>query len=316
MPRFSTLFFVTLCVCCDIAAAEPPLASLAYVLQADRLGKNQDAAVARLVECDRDLIVIDVAFDGSESRWTPGQILTIRSGKPGRKVFAYLSIGEAENYRGYWQKTWDADQDGKPDAAAPAFLQGENPDWKGNYRVAYWDHEWQRFILSELEKILGQGFDGVYLDIVDAFETFEYDPGTKDWLDDRTNPATGNTYRRDMVAWVTRIAEQARKSRNEFQIIPQNGEALLANPDFLNQINAISVEDLFTNGKKSHSASSTKHRMQFLDRATKAGKPVWVIEYPRNDVARQAATEGARRTGFRCLLADRQLKTLGQMTSP
>jgi cysteinyl-tRNA synthetase len=53
----------------------------------------------------------------------------------------------------------------------------ENPEWEGNYKVKYWEKEWQDIIFgnedSYLQKILDAGFDGVYLDIIDAFEYFE-----------------------------------------------------------------------------------------------------------------------------------------------
>lgn len=43
--------------------------------------------------------------------------------------------------------------------------------------VRYWEEDWQSVIYgsdgSYLRKILNAGFDGVYLDIIDAFEYFE-----------------------------------------------------------------------------------------------------------------------------------------------
>ena len=86
-----------------------------------------------------------------------------------RLVIAYMSIGEAEDYRYYWQKEWKS--------SPPSWLAGENPNWLGNYKVRYWDLVWQDIIYgndnSYLKKILDAGFDGVYLDIIDAFEYFE-----------------------------------------------------------------------------------------------------------------------------------------------
>ena len=84
-------------------------------------------------------------------------------------VVAYMSIGEAEDYRYYWQSTWKNDK--------PIWLAKENPNWPGNYKVRYWEEEWQSIIYgnndSYLKKIIDAGFDGVYLDIIDAFEYFE-----------------------------------------------------------------------------------------------------------------------------------------------
>jgi cysteinyl-tRNA synthetase len=76
-----------------------------------------------------------------------------------------MSIGEAEDYRYYWNPEWKTNQ--------PSWLAEENPDWPGSYKVRYWDKYWQKIIYGYLDKILTAGFDGVYLDIIDAFQYFE-----------------------------------------------------------------------------------------------------------------------------------------------
>lgn len=52
----------------------------------------------------------------------------------------------------------------------------ENLRWKGNYVVKHWDADWQKIITGNYEsyqKILDASFDGIYIDIIDAFEHFE-----------------------------------------------------------------------------------------------------------------------------------------------
>lgn len=86
-----------------------------------------------------------------------------------RLVVSYMSIGEAEDYRYYWQSGWTENN--------PSWLDSENPDWEGNFKVRYWEDEWQNIIFgtqdSYLQKILDANFDGVYLDIIEAYEHFE-----------------------------------------------------------------------------------------------------------------------------------------------
>ena len=57
------------------------------------------------------------------------------------------------------------------------FRFSENPAWRGNYKVRYWDAGWRAILFgspgSYLDQIISRGFDGVYLDIIDAFEYFE-----------------------------------------------------------------------------------------------------------------------------------------------
>jgi len=284
--------------------------SMAYVLQADKLARKKADAVAKLAACGRDLIVLDYSHSGdAEGKWTGEQIRTIRAGKAGRKVVAYLSIGEAEDYRSYWQKGWDRNRDGRPDEGAPDFLCAVNPDWEGNYRVKYWKAQWQEILLRYVDEIVAQGFDGVYLDIVDAFETFEQDG--KRWIDNRPNPETSSTYRKDMVRWVLRIAARARAKSPGFLVIPQNGSQLLAVPEYLQAVDAVGVEDLFTDGNRKQKAEDTNYRLGSLQKAVAAGKPVLVIEYGKSEKAKNISRSGASNSGLVLLLTDRQLKTLG-----
>jgi cysteinyl-tRNA synthetase len=116
-----------------------------------------------------DLLIIDLFH--SEEAFTSQEIEKLKTKPNGNKrlVICYLSIGEAEDYRYYWQTDWKTNK--------PGWLKAENPDWKGNYKVQYWDSTWQRIIYrnadSYLDKIISAGFDGAYLDLVDAYGYFE-----------------------------------------------------------------------------------------------------------------------------------------------
>lgn len=117
-----------------------------------------------------DLLIMDLFFN-DEGEFTASEIEQLKSKANGgsRMVVCYMSIGEAENYRYYWQSSWSNNE--------PHWLLDENPDWEGNYKVKYWETDWQNIIFgndnSYAKKILNAGFDGVYLDIIEAFEYFE-----------------------------------------------------------------------------------------------------------------------------------------------
>lgn len=142
---------------------------------------GKESFLSALGRTNYDLIVIDAFIDGPGGpEWLEaGDIrpLKRKAGGGSRLVICYLSIGEAEDYRYYWDRSWDRNRDGRPDAGAPQWLGEENPNWKGNYKVRYWDVGWQAILFgsaeSYLDQILSRGFDGVYLDIIDAFEYFE-----------------------------------------------------------------------------------------------------------------------------------------------
>jgi len=289
------------------AHAESNPASFAYILQADSFAKTKPAAVAKLKESGRDWIVLDATFAG-DTPWEQTDLDTIRSGKAGRKVVAYLSIGEAEGYRSYWQFDWVSN--GKRTAAAPVWLGIENPEWKGNYQVKYWKAEWQKLMLAAIDDAMALGFDGVYLDIVDGFQTYEQ--GADGCLDDRVNPETKQTYRRDMVDWVKAIAARARAKDPAALVIPQNGSQLVADNDFFEVISAQGIEDLFTNGNKLQPTSHTEEILGHLKILASAKKPVLLIEYPKTPERRALSKELARKNGLVWLVTDRQLKTLGE----
>lgn len=293
--------------------APVPPKSLAYVLQAEGLGTSRQEAVRCLAECKRDWIVVDRFFNGdANGAWTAEELKAIRAGRPGRKVLSYLSIGEAEDYRDYWTRDWDGDRDGQPDTNAPSWLCGENPDWKGNYKVRYWDDAWQRLMLAAVDDIVRTGFDGVYLDIVDGFEFFEYEASTKTWIDNRLNPATGKTYRDDMRTWICRIAGRARKTAPGFFVVPQNGVQLLEDAAYLATLDAIGVESLFTDGNRVQPLADTQDVLGFLAKAKTARKPVLLIEYGTKDAIIRRSIKGAGKNGFVLLVTDLELKTLGR----
>lgn len=80
-----------------------------------------------------------------------------------------MSIGEAEDYRWYWRQEYNTKE--------PEWLAGINEHWNGNYKVRYWLESWRDIIYkgpeSYLSKIVSAGFDGVFLDVIDAFEYFD-----------------------------------------------------------------------------------------------------------------------------------------------
>ncbi len=280
--------------------------SSAYVLQADALAKNKASAVQKLATSGRDWIVIDAVYS-SDTPWTSADLATIRKGKAGRKVIAYLSIGEAEDYRPYWKKEWT--KKGKPTSAAPEWLGPENPNWKGNYQVKYWLGGWQSIILASLDQIMANGFDGVYLDIVDGFENYEKD-GNK-YVDDRLNPETRQSYRRDMVDWVKVIAARARTTNTSALVIPQNASQLLAQSDYLQIISGVGIEDLFTDGDKLQPKAETAFILENLKPIKTASKPVLQIEYAKSNARIALVKQQGHANGFVWLVTDRDLKTLG-----
>jgi cysteinyl-tRNA synthetase len=131
---------------------------------------TKNTFITAVTTTNYDLLIMDLYFTDGIA-FTSAEINQLRNKANGGKrlVISYMSIGEAEDYRYYWQPSWNASK--------PSWLDTENPDWAGNYKVKYWNTEWQNIIYgndnSYLKKILNENFDGVYLDIIDAFEYYE-----------------------------------------------------------------------------------------------------------------------------------------------
>src|SRR5262249_13194286 len=147
---------------------------------------------------------------------------------------AYLSIGEAETYRYYWQPAWDR--------TPPPWLADTNKRYRTNILARYWDAGWQAIIFrgenNYLGRILAAGFDGVYLDRVDVHQELEQEHPTA---------------RADMLAFVTALAVQARSLKGNFLVVPQNAEELLDDASYRGVIDGIAKEDLlFGDGRSKY----------------------------------------------------------------
>ena len=84
-----------------------------------------------------------------------------------KRVVAYISLGEAENYRWYWKGRWNKAKN------RPAWIGPVNPDWDGNFKVEYWDPVWQQIAKWNIDKMIDAGYDGVFFDVVDAYEFWQ-----------------------------------------------------------------------------------------------------------------------------------------------
>lgn len=150
-----------------------------YLINAEKF-TSKDDFIRTLEATDYDAFVIDLFCADEKLDFSDVQRLKVKPNGARRKVICYMSIGEAESYRYYWKDEWNKrPRHGRRNFqhTSPAWLKGENPAWKENFKVDYRASEWHDIIYkgedSYLQKILDAGFDGVYLDIVDAFEYFE-----------------------------------------------------------------------------------------------------------------------------------------------
>jgi len=234
----------------------------------------QNIDISAVGETKFDLAVMDYSADGSdETRFSAEEIDALKHSSGGEKlVLSYISIGEAEDYRWYWDESWDADHDGTPDEGSPSWLGPENPDWEGNYKVKYWEDGWQEIVFEYLDKILDAKFDGAYLDCIDTYEYWA--PGGESGLDRESAED-------EMVEFVKNIARYVREQsgNDDFGVFVQNAEELSAHSDYLNATTGIGKEDLWYNDNTPNPSDEVSYSIEQLDRFKDSGKLVLVVDY-------------------------------------
>ena len=230
----------------------------------------QDIDVEKAKNSPYDLLIIDYSSDGEEAgEFSYAQVEYMKSSEANKKLLlSYISIGEAETYRFYWNNTWDADFDGTPDASAPEWLDIENPEWEGNYKVHFWEQGWQNITYEYLDRILAAGFDGIYMDIIDAYEYYEGSVSHSDWL---------------MMDFVANISNYVKAEAGaNFSVFVQNADELLVNSSYLSVIDGIGREDLFFDDNDQTDKEWRAEGINNLNRAVEGGKAVLVTDYPEN----------------------------------
>ena len=260
------------------AAVQPWLAVNDYLYQL------QGFSLRNVGASKYDLVVMDYSRQGdAATQWTGAQIKALRGSAGGPKVLlAYLSIGEAEDYRFYWQSGWRTGN--------PAWLGAEDPGWPGNFRVKYWDAGWQAIIYGKtgayLDRILAQGFDGVYLDLVDSYELY---------------PRRA-TARQEMISFVKALSAYAKSKRPGFKIVPQNASDLVNDASYLAAIDGNGQEELsygWNSADEAATPTSIQNTMlKNLDKVVAAGKLVLVVDYTRNRTRINAAYARAKAHGY------------------
>ena len=257
----------------------------------------QQIDIEQIAASPLDMVVIDYSKDGSdEQRMTADEIERMRYKADGsrRLVLSYLSIGEAETYRYYWQSCWKR--------APPVWLGSENPNWPGNYWVRFWYREWRDQIVgkndSYLSRIQQAGFDGIYLDRIDVYY---------DWQKEHPQAEA------QMIKFIADITSEARRHHPGFIVIGQNAEELLRHDDYRAWIDAVSKEDLLYGidaDESVNSPAAIAWSEKFLHMAQKDHLPVFGIEYLHDRAKIRTAMQHFSRRNYRLAIADRPLNSL------
>lgn len=247
-----------------------------------------------------DLLVIDHAPDRVDSvemlfRRSEIEPLKVKLDGKRRVVLAYMSIGEAERYRFYWDDKW-LEKD-----SCPVWMGPVNPQWAGNYPVQYWEPQWQSLIFGQsdsyVDRVLEAGFDGIYLDRADVYDQFKSRP----------------TAQADMVTFIGRLIDHARSINPAAIVVLQNAEELLRDKRIRERVDGAAKESLYFNADKAgepippNEQQAAANDLRLMKRA---GGKVMVVEYLDSAERAASARKKAQQDGFLIHFTERNLAKL------
>ncbi|MFQ5398453.1 MAG: endo alpha-1,4 polygalactosaminidase [Anaerolineae bacterium] len=194
--------------------------------------------VDQIAASAHDMVVLDfIPSEANNTDYPMAEVVAQLHHAPHPKlVIAYIDIGEAESYRTYWQPGWGI--------GSPEWIITGDPDgWEGNYPVAYWYDEWRDIWLDEetglMRAILDAGFDGVYLDWVEAYSDEDVAAFA---AEDGVDP------RQEMIWFVGDLAEFGRARHENFIVIGQNAAELAQWDEYVEIVDAIAQEQVWFDG--------------------------------------------------------------------
>lgn len=127
--------------------------------------RTKRAYLKAIADTNFDMVTIDLFFDGEPL--TAADIAKIKKKANGgqRLIISYVNIGAAENWRYYWKPHWKIND--------PIWIKKKYAGYADEFYVQFWHDDWQKIILrnpdSYVKKILDAGFDGAFLDNVEAY---------------------------------------------------------------------------------------------------------------------------------------------------
>ncbi len=266
---------------------------------------SYEGMVDALVASNYDMLVLEPTRTEQEDADfdTLGMVTRLKNsaasdGTHRKLILAYIDIGQAEDWRWYWNPEWpEWDCEGDPPTEWPDYIITCDPDgWSGNYPVAYWDAAWKDIIIygkntgsdpdrdydSVIDEVIKSGFDGIYLDWVEAFEETDVVAAA---LAASKDPAN------EMIDFIQEMRAYATARNPDFIIIQQNAASLIdGRPALTGVIDAIAQEAIWYDGSADvdwgdsrgydqSPAEAPAGVISLLDQYLSGGLPVFDCEY-------------------------------------
>ena len=274
-----------------------------------------DDRIDSLDNTNYDMLVVEPGFNfkDKEDAYDTSKIVSSLSTKPNgdqRLLVAYIDIGQAEDYRDYWKDNWVAPT--KDSKGSPDFMITIDPDgWSGNYPVAYWDKRWKDIWLDDdgiIAKLATEGFDGIYLDWVEAYD----DEKVMEYAQSQ-----GIDAKREMINFIKELKAKGQEINPNFVVISQNSQYLLDYDadEYASVIDAIATEDTWFYGEgdgnwddenagdlhgdeRHEDEFSTENRIKQNKKYLDLGIPVFTVDYCISQKNADDVYRESRKNGF------------------
>lgn len=318
-----------LCVLCglSLSGSDPlPLSSVRYwAYQIQDL--DLSGAVNQIVNSRYDMVVIDPTVTWDYEFDAKDMVNRIKASKASdgihrKLVIAYIDIGQAEEWRWYWDGHTTYEEKGLCKNSyvneiqnwAPFVVACDPDGWAGNYPVAFWDEDWKDIVIygtslgshlnlyfdSMLDEVIQDGFDGIYLDWVEAWEMTEVQNRAQN---EDKDPG------QEMLDFIKEMRSYGKQYNPGFIVIQQNSSELInevgANA-LKNAVDAIGQEGVWWDGVGGnddwsdpegydYASCCTNYYLTRLRKYKASGFPVFVIDYAvqkASEVYQKAETEG------------------------
>jgi uncharacterized protein (TIGR01370 family) len=311
----------------NLYAADPlPLSGVkfwAYQIQ----NLDTPGAIQAIVDSKYDLVVIDPTVTYDPDFNAADMVARIKASKASdgihrKLVIAYIDIGQAEEWRWYWYGHQTFEENGlcknsyihSIQTWAPWVVACDPDGWGGNYPVAFWHNDWKDIVIhgttlgssqnlhfnSMLDEVITDGFDGIYLDWVEAWEMTE--------VANRANNE-GKDPGQEMLTFIKEMRTYGKQFNDEFIVIQQNSSELIEEVGataLKTAVDGIAQEGVWWDGVGGnddwsdpegydYESCCTNYYLTRLRKYKAEGLPVLVADYALNNsgqVYQNAETEG------------------------
>jgi cysteinyl-tRNA synthetase len=276
--------------------------------------QNAGNNLQRIEESHYDLVVIDNyrTIAGNEGHDVKADVLRLKespnSSGGKKRIISYISIGEASDFRAYWDKDWVP---GNPEW----ILDPDPGGWPGSFSVKYWRDGWKSITYAYLDAIINDGFDGIFMDWVDshAVETIKAEALKE-----------GKDSRQEMIRFIGEISRYTKSRKPGFMVIALNSAMLSSSDEYIGHIDAITKEELWFGGDvRSNTLGDmpvpdavSADTLQHLLRFKAAGKAVFIIDYATEPDNVSLIYSLAAKSGFKAYVTTLFLEKLTATPHP